>query len=154
MAGLMKPRRRPAYWPASAISAAQIGALALVPPRLWTVSPVPLLKTTATPVRSLASADTSGTPRAAPVPGTPAWQAGRANNWLNPPPEAWKDPPWFRGFPDARPQAVSLIQAPVAWLAVRLVPPAPRTSGSEASSRTPLTGAAGEVPVRAEERSH
>src|SRR5262249_61641163 len=97
MAGLMKPRRRPAYWPASAISAAQIGALALVPPWLWTVSPVPLLKTTATPVRSLASADTSGTPRAAAVPGTPAWQAGRGNNRLHPAPDGREGPPLFPG---------------------------------------------------------
>src|SRR5258707_388685 len=32
MAGLTRPRRRPAYWSARAISAAQLGALALVPP--------------------------------------------------------------------------------------------------------------------------
>jgi hypothetical protein len=121
MAGLTKPNWRPAYWSASAISAAQIGALALVPPWLWTVFCVPLLKTTATPGRSLASADTSGTPRAAAMPGTLAWYAGRVNSWLNPPPEAWKEPSRFPGFPDARPQAVSLIQVPVAWLAVRLV---------------------------------
>src|ERR1700734_81216 len=39
MAGLMKPRWRCAYWSASAISAAQIGALALVPP--WLSDRVP-----------------------------------------------------------------------------------------------------------------
>ncbi len=49
--------------------------------------------------------------------------------------------------------STSLIQAP-AWLAVRAVPPADSTNGSEASRRTPLAGLTGGVPVRAEYRSH
>jgi NAD(P)-dependent dehydrogenase (short-subunit alcohol dehydrogenase family) len=38
--------------------------------------------------------------------------------WLNPPPDAWKALP---GLPSGSPQAVSLVQAPVVWLASRVV---------------------------------
>ncbi len=73
MTALTKPRWRPAYWSARAISAAQIGALALVPPLPWIMDVAPSLSTIAMPVWPLASADTSGTPRVAPLPGTPSW---------------------------------------------------------------------------------
>ena len=73
MAGLTKPSRRPAYWSAKAISAAQMGALALVPP-LSRIMVVPSsLRTIAMPVCPLASAETSGTPRVARMPVTPFW---------------------------------------------------------------------------------
>src|SRR5712691_6831242 len=146
MAGLTRPRGRPAYWSASAISAAQIGALALVPPLLRIVVLPPSLRTMAMPVWPLASADTSGTPRVALMAGTPSWYSGRGNRRLNPPPDAWTGDP---GLPYGRPQAVSPCQSPVVWLAVRLVPPAPSTSGSEASRLTSLTGVNVPVPVSA-----
>ncbi|MGH3231355.1 MAG: hypothetical protein ACRDOA_22715 [Streptosporangiaceae bacterium] len=73
MAGLTRPRCRPAYWSARAISAAQIGALALVPPLSRIMVWPSALRTIAMPVWPLASADTSGTPRVARMPGTPSW---------------------------------------------------------------------------------
>ena len=51
-----------------------MGALALVPPLFSDVVwPPPSLMASAIPVWPLASADTSGTPRMAPMPGTPSW---------------------------------------------------------------------------------
>ena len=44
------------------------------------------------------------------------------------------------GLPSGRPQVVSPIQAPVVWLASRVVPPALRTSGSEATRTTSFLG--------------
>jgi hypothetical protein len=73
MAGLTKPSWRPAYWSARAISAAQIGALALVPPPLRIMVLPASLRTMARSVWPLASADTSGTPRVALLAGTPSW---------------------------------------------------------------------------------
>src|SRR5260370_37176046 len=110
MAGLTKPRWRPAYWSARAITPAQVGALALLPPLLRIVYPPrPSLMTIVMPVCGLAPAATSGTPRLAPLPGTPCWEAGRVTRRLKPPPGAWTQVP---GGPEGRPQAGPLAYAP------------------------------------------
>src|SRR5262249_28072210 len=91
MAGLTKPRGRCASWSASATSPAQKGAAALGPVAGRTMAwPA---EATGRPGAEGASPGASGTPRGAAAPETPARQPGRANRWLNPPPEAEEPSP-------------------------------------------------------------
>src|ERR1700722_12572710 len=138
MAGLTKPSGWPASWSARAISPAQNGAAALVPPSdISAYAPPGAANTKAMPVDPEPAAATSGTPRIALMPGTSSWYAGRTNRLLNPPPDACECPSINSGNVF---NAVSPTYAPVTGLAVSVVPPTASTSGSEAGRLTSLTG--------------